>query len=67
MQAAALFQIAMAALPLVTMGVNEFIKWIESIKTHLQQTGEWTIEQEAQFVAGVKAKNADPAYQPDPK
>lgn len=67
MQAAAILQLALALLPLVQTGVTEFIAWISSLRTTLQQDDEWTDEQEAAYRAALWAKTQDPAYQPDPQ
>jgi hypothetical protein len=66
MPAAALIQLGIAALPLIQVGVAEFIAWLQSVKAAAQQTGEWTDEQEAAFRAALFAKTTDPAYAPDP-
>lgn len=66
MQAAAILQLALALLPLVQTGVQEFIGFINAIKTSLQASGEWTPEQDAAYRAVLYAKTSDPAYKPDP-
>jgi hypothetical protein len=60
------FQLAIALLPLVETGVQEFIAWIESLKSTLQQTDEWTNDQDVAFKLALLAKTGDPAYKPDP-
>lgn len=65
MQTAAILQLALQLLPLVQTGVGEFLAWIQSLRHTLQQSGEWTDEQEASYRAALFAKTADPAYQPD--
>lgn len=66
MQIAAILQIALALLPSIEVGVSEFIAWINSMRTSLQQSGEWTDAQEAAYRAALFAKTQDPAYAPDP-
>lgn len=66
MNPAAILQVALALLPLVQVGVTEFIAWLHTLRTAVQQTGEWTEEQEEAFRAALFAKTNDPAYQPDP-
>jgi len=66
MPASAILQLALAILPLVQTGVLDFIKWLNSLKTAVEQTGEWTDEQEAAFRAALFAKTGDLAYGPDP-
>ncbi len=65
MTASAILQLALALLPLVQTGINEFIAFIAAIKAAMQQTGEWNDQQEADFRAALFAKTGDPAYQPD--
>jgi hypothetical protein len=65
MGAAQLLQLALALLPTVTHGITEFIAWINSLKSTVQQAGEWTDAQEADFRAALFAKTNDPAYKPD--
>lgn len=66
MPAAVILQIALAALPILNVGVTEFIAWLNTLKSAAQADGEWTPEQEQAFRAALFAKTADPAYQPDP-
>jgi hypothetical protein len=66
MTTAAILQLALQLLPLITTGVPEFIKWIESLKSTLQQAGEWTPELDTAYRAALWAHNQDPAFQPDP-
>ena len=65
MQAAAILQVALALLPLIQTGVGEFIIWLNSLKTAVQQDAEWTPEQDLAFNAALYAKTGDPAYAPD--
>lgn len=60
-----LLQVALAALPIIQVGVNEFIAWINSLKVTAQQSGEWTPEVDAAYRAALWAKTGDPAYKPD--
>jgi hypothetical protein len=66
MTAAAIIQIALQVLPLVTTAVPEFIAWIEGLKKSLEQTNEWTPELDAAYRAAIFAHKQDPAFQPDP-
>lgn len=65
MQAAALIQLALALLPLVEEGVEQFIAWINSLRAAAMQRGEWTEEQQEAYRAALFAKTSDPAYKPD--
>jgi hypothetical protein len=65
MGTAEMFQVAMALLPLVRTGVAEFVTWIQSLRTTLQQMAEWTPEMESQYRTNLWLKTGDPAYQPD--
>lgn len=65
MSAALIAQLAIAALPYVTAGVEDLIKFIEAQRGAAQAAGEWTDEIEASFRAAVFAKTNDPAYAPD--
>lgn len=65
MDIAAIIQLAIALLPLVTTGVTEFIAWLGALKATAQQSGEWTSDQEAAYRAALFAKTGDPAYKPD--
>lgn len=66
MPAATLAELALALLPLVTTGVQEFIEWINSLRTAAKQADEWTDEQEAAYRRALYAKTGDLAYGPDP-
>lgn len=61
-----IIQLALAALPLIQVGVPQFIAWIESLKSSAEQSGEWTPELQAAYRATLFAKTGDPAYQLDP-
>lgn len=63
MGAAAALQIALGLLPSVTTGVSELIAWINSLKSALQQSGEWTDIMDLQYRQTLYAKTNDPAYQ----
>ena len=64
MGAAALLQIALGFLPMIQVGVEDFITWLETLRAAAKQDGEWTAEHDDAFVAAVLAKKNDPAYQP---
>lgn len=66
MQLAAIIQLALALLPLVEEGVEEFIAWIKSLRDAAIQSGEWTPQQQEAFRAALFAKTQDSAYLPDP-
>lgn len=66
MTTAAALALGLQLLPLIKTGVGEFILWLNTLKTSLQQTNEWTPEQDAAFNAALFAKTNDPAYLPDP-
>lgn len=59
-----------ALYPLVREGIGDIaslVKYIGSIRSAAQQSGEWTDEQEAQFLAELEATSGDADYQPDHK
>lgn len=66
MSAAVILQFALQLLPLVETGVPQFIAWLHTLRIAAQQAGEWTQAQDDAFLAAIKAKESDPAYQPDP-
>jgi len=68
MQAAlALIPLILQLLPQITVGVQELIAWIDSIRLAASQTSEWTPALEAQYRAALFAKTGDAAYAPDAK
>lgn len=66
MSASAILTVALQLLPLVQTGVQEFITWLETLRTAAKQTGEWSADQDAAYSAAIAAKKNDPAWQPDP-
>lgn len=66
MQAAALLKLGLAILPMVQTGITEFVVWLESLRATLQQSGEWTEEEDLAFEAEIYSHTNDPAYAPDP-
>lgn len=66
MKSSEILQIALAFLPVINTGVNEFIAWLTTVRAAARQSGEWTPEQDAAFEAAIAAKKNDPAYLPDP-
>lgn len=52
-------------IPTVTSGVENLIAFIASIRAAAQQSGEWTAELEAAFVAALIAKGSSKPYTPD--
>lgn len=65
MSAALIAQLAIAALPYVTAGIEDLIKFIQAQRGAAKEAGEWTDDQETSFRAAVFAKTNDPAYAPD--
>jgi len=65
MQAEAILKLALTLLPYVQTGITEFVKWVNTLRGAMQQSGEWTPELEATFRAALWARTQDPAYQPD--
>lgn len=63
--ALALIPVILQYLPQVTVGVENLIAWIRSIRSAAQQSGEWTDALEAQFRKSLLDSGIDPAYQPD--
>ena len=64
MSAGAILMVALQFLPMIQTGVAEFLAWLEVLRSAAIQTGEWTPEQDAAFVAAVRAHKNDPAWQP---
>lgn len=54
----------LAALPSLLSLIENGWTFIQSERTRLQQTGEWTSDQEAQFQAVLQQRAASPWQQP---
>ena len=65
MDLAGIIALAIQLLPLVTTGGEEFIAWIDSLKSAAQQAGEWTDAQDLAYRIALFAKTGDPKYKPD--
>lgn len=65
MSTIAALELGLTLLPKITTGITEFVSWIASLKSALQQTGEWTSEYDAQWRAALLSQNIDPIEQPD--
>lgn len=65
MTASVALQLAMALLPSIQHGVEQFIVWMESLRAAAKQSGEWTPEQDEAFRQSIMNKTGNPAYQPD--
>lgn len=65
MATAAAINLAIALLPLVNTGVQQFIGWIAALRSTAQQAGEWTPQQEDAYRVALLSKTGDPAYLPD--
>jgi hypothetical protein len=63
--ALSLLPVILQYLPQVTVGVENLISWIASVRSAAQQSGEWTPALEAQYRASLFATTNDPAYAPD--
>lgn len=46
--------------------VPQIMNYISAVRTNLKQTGEWTNEMEASYLASLDQMGLDPAWQPDP-
>ena len=65
MTAAAAAELALVLLPKITIGVEQFITWIATLRTSLKQTGEWTVDFEAAWKEGLLSHNLKPEEIPD--
>lgn len=65
MTAAAALQLALVLLPKITIGVDNFIRWIRALRAEAERTGEMTPELRAQFRAGLLAAGVQDFEQPD--
>lgn len=65
MSAIAIAELALVLLPKVTVGVMQFTQWLATIRASLNQTGEWSPEFEAQWIAGLTSHNLRPEEIPD--
>lgn len=63
--ALALIPIILQYLPQITLGVENLVAWIASIRLAAKQTGEWTDAMEAQYRASLLQAGIEPEYQPD--
>lgn len=60
-----IFQIALLALPKVTVGVNNFISWMRDMHSELERTKEMTPELRAAFRAALLSRNLEAFELPD--
>jgi hypothetical protein len=65
MQTIALLELALTLLPKVTVGVSDFVNWISTLRSAVQQSGHWTPEYEAQWRAGLLKHDLAPEEIPD--
>ena len=64
--ALALLPIILQYLPTMTVGVEQLIAWITSVRTAASQASVWTPELETAFLEALIATKTTPAYQLDP-
>ena len=57
----------LANLPAIISAGEAGYKFIMSVRSAAQQSGEWTAAVEAEFKAKLAAEVVDPAWQPDSK
>lgn len=65
MSTAALIQLGLLLLPKVEVGVQQFVAWINSLRTAAKQSGEWTDDMEAIWRAGLLQQDLTPEEIPD--
>lgn len=65
MQTIALLELGLTLLPKVTVGVTDFVNWVNTLRAAAQQSGEWTPEYEAQWRAGLLSQQLAPEEVPD--
>ena len=64
MTAAAALQLALALLPVVQTGVQEFVIWVTALHAAASQSDEWTDAEEQAYRSALWTKTQDPAYAP---
>jgi hypothetical protein len=52
-------------LPKVTVGVTQFVGWLNTLRAAANQTGEWTEEMQQAWRAGLLAQGLTPEEIPD--
>lgn len=65
MQTIALIELGLTLLPKVTVGVTQFVAWLNTLRAAAQQSGEWTPEHETQWRAGLLSQQLAPEEIPD--
>lgn len=60
-----LIEIGLTLLPKVTVGVTQFITWLNTLRTAAQQAEIWTAAHEAEWVAGLTTHALRPEEIPD--
>lgn len=61
----ALIPIILANLPTILSVGEAGLNFVLALRRTAQQSGEWTADHDAQFIAGVQGWNSDPAWRPD--
>ena len=61
----AIIALILANLPTIISAGEAGWKFIQSVRSAAQQSGEWTAEQESQFLALLEKETIDPAWQMD--
>lgn len=65
MTAAAIAELALVLLPKITIGVEQFVTWIATLRSSLKQSGEWTVDFEASWKEALLSHNLNPEEIPD--
>lgn len=53
MQAISLIELALTLLPKITVGVTQFVAWLNTLRAAAKQDGIWTAEYEAAWVEAL--------------
>lgn len=61
----AALELALIMLPKITVGVTQFVAYIATLKSALQQSGEWTDAFEQQWRAALLSQGLRPEEIPD--
>lgn len=61
----AIIELALTLLPKITVGVQEFITWLNTLRAAAKQSEVWTPEYEAAWRAGLLTHDLRPEEIPD--
>lgn len=65
MPIAEMIALGLELLPKVTVGVSQFVQWLNTLRTAAKQSGEWTDAMEFKWRAGLLAQGLEPEEVPD--